>query len=137
MNMSKLELYSMFKFNLETESYLLLDIRREFRVALAKLRVGNHDLEIEKGRHQKKSRRDRICKFCNLTMEDEYHVVFGCTLYNELRDTYINDEHRTPKNLYTFCNLFSSANAACVMKLSKFVHHMFKLRKDRVTLAQS
>lgn len=50
--MSKLELYSMFKLNLETERYLQLDIRWGYREALAKLRVGNHDLE--KGRHKKR-----------------------------------------------------------------------------------
>ena len=33
------------------ENYLLLHIPRGLRVALAKFRVGNHDLEIEKGRY--------------------------------------------------------------------------------------
>ena len=37
-NMPKLELYSLFKLKLETENYLLLDIRREYRVALARLK---------------------------------------------------------------------------------------------------
>ena len=133
MNMSKLKLYSMFKLNLETESYLLLDIRRDYRVALAKLRVGNHDLEIEKGRHNKKSRMNRICKFCYLAVEDEYHVLFGCNLYGELRDRYIENEHRTPRNLYTFCNLLSSANDGCIVKLAKFAYQMFKLRKERIS----
>ncbi len=119
--------------NLETKSYLLLDNRRDYRVALAKLRVGNHDLEIEKGRHHNKSRMDRICKFCYLAVEDEYHVLFGCNLYNELRDRYIDDEYKTPRNLYTFCNLLSTTNDACIVKLSQFVYHVFKMRKDRVT----
>ena len=127
-NMPKLGLYSLFKVNLETERYLLLDMRREYRVALAKFRVGSHDLEIEKGRQLGKIREERICKFCNLDIEDEYHVLMHCSSYEELRLTYIEDEYRTPRNLYTFCNLLSSERDTCIINLSRYVYHMFSLR---------
>ena len=34
-------------------------------VALANLRIGNHELENERGRHMKKSREERLCTFCD------------------------------------------------------------------------
>ena len=34
-------------------------------VALANLRIGNHELEIEKGRHMKKWREESLCTFCD------------------------------------------------------------------------
>ena len=132
-NMPKLELYSVFKLELKTEMYLLLDMQRKYRVALAKLRVGNHELEIEKGRQCKKKREERICRFCHHGIEDEYHVIFDCNLYNEIREAYIKDEYKSPSNLYTFGKLLSSENDTCIVNLSKFVYYMFTVRKDYIT----
>ena len=52
-NMPKLRTLVLFKSNISVENYLLLHIPRRLRVALAKFIVGNHDLEIEKGRYVK------------------------------------------------------------------------------------
>ena len=49
-SMPKLRTLGLFKTNLAVENYLLLHIPRRLRVALAKFRVGSHDLEIERGR---------------------------------------------------------------------------------------
>ena len=46
--MPKPRTLELFKTNLSTENYLL-HIPQRWRVALAKFRVGNHDLEIERG----------------------------------------------------------------------------------------
>ena len=67
----------MFKLKLGTENCLLLDIRRKYRVALAKLRVDSHALEEEKGRQRKQR---RICNICNIEIEDEYHALQKCGL---------------------------------------------------------
>ncbi len=33
---------------------------------------------------------DRICKMCDsLVVEDEYHFIFHCSLYNNIRDQFI------------------------------------------------
>ena len=68
----------LFKNNLSVENYLSLHIPRRLRVALAKCRVGSHDLEIERGRYAKVPVNERFCKLL-LTLnenhiEDEYHV---------------------------------------------------------------
>ena len=92
-NMPKLRTLVLFKSNLSVENYLLLHIPRRLRVALAKFRVGNHDLEIEKGRYVKVPVDERFCKLC-LTLnenhiEDEYHVLLKCPFYEDLRKIYL------------------------------------------------
>ena len=46
-------------------------ITHSLRVALAKFRVGNHDLEIEKGRYVKVPVDERFCKLC-LTLNENH-----------------------------------------------------------------
>ncbi len=131
-SMPRLNVYSMFKLELSVENYLLLDIPRAYKIALAKLRVGNHELEIELGRHQKKNRGNRLCKFCLLNgynyIEDEYHVLMNCYLYKDLREKYIDAEKLTPRNLYRFNSLFSSKCPVCIIGLAKYTFHMFRYR---------
>ena len=63
-------------------------------------------------------------------IEDEYHVVLHCPSYHDIREKFIDPEFITPKNIYTFCNLFSTECDLCVCQLAMFVYHMFKLRKS-------
>ena len=116
--MQKLRLYGLFKLNLETERYLLLDIQREYTVALAKL---SHHLEIEKIRQLEK----RICKCCNLDIEHEYHVLMHCHSSHELRLIYIKDEERTPRNFCLLFVIYSHLQVTHIMNLSCYVYHVF------------
>ena len=52
------------------------------------LRSGANDLEIDRGRQEKKPRAERICKICNDGVEDEVHVVTRCTAYHDQRRTF-------------------------------------------------
>ena len=131
--MPKLGVYCMYKTELCVEKYLLLDMPRHFKSVLANVRVGNHDLEIERGRQLNKRRDERYCKFCltrnQMFVEDEYHVIFECLLYNDLRHTYIED-NTIPRNLFTFCSLLSSENVNVIKKTAKYLYHAFALRKS-------
>ena len=71
---SKLDAYIDFKTVYDHESYL--NCIRKFRRILAQFRVSAHSLEIESSRYSGIARRDRICKICQLSIEDEYHFVF-------------------------------------------------------------
>ena len=76
-------LYKKLKLNLEREFYLSYnnsDIRRGF----TKIRIRNHNLEIEKGRYCKIPRILRLCKTCN-KIEDEEHFILECTINSKLR----------------------------------------------------
>ena len=59
----------------------------KFRKSLCRLRLASHRLEIETGRWTKPIKtplEDRKCKLCG-RLEDEYHFVFECSLYLELK----------------------------------------------------
>ena len=61
---SKLRTYGKLKTEPGRETYLDGVKNISERTALTKLRLSNHDLLIEKGRHQGLSKHDRLCPFC-------------------------------------------------------------------------
>ena len=90
-NSVKLSLfYDKIKNSFVKENYLDLVTNAKFRYTTTRLRISAHDLEIEQGRYKAIPREERICKWCQLTLnskiiEDEHHVIFVCDLYSNLR----------------------------------------------------
>jgi hypothetical protein len=133
-NLPKLRTYRLFKDIREEEFYLSLSIPRRLRVALARFRTGSHSLEIEAGRHKNINIEDRLCKYCGLNnnaivIEDEYHVLFHCAAYNDVRDMYINRELTSLPNSHSFVSIMKSTNTQEIINLAHFVCSMFKIRK--------
>ena len=83
----KLRTYSLLKNNYEIEPYLKSNMPRQYRCKIAALRVGSHDLEIERGRYSipKIPANSRYCKFCRTQVEDECHFLIKCSLYMKQR----------------------------------------------------
>ena len=56
--------------------------------ALARFRMGLHELQIERGRYavagQRQRRSQRVCGLCG-GLEDEAHLIFECPAYDEAR----------------------------------------------------
>ena len=83
---SKLRSYVKFKKNFCIENYILqfpLNLRKN----LTKLRISAHNLAIETGRFTKPKKtpiEKRICFNCNI-IEDEFHFIFGCEMYETER----------------------------------------------------
>jgi len=107
---------------MEFEVYIDL-LPKKLRFALASLRLSSHKLRIETDRYSR-NRIDRVqrkCLNCNLNdLEDEYHFVLICPMYNHLRTTYIKKYYfRRPK-------LFKSTNKPTVKNLSKYIYEAFK-----------
>ena len=103
-------------------------------MALARFRTGSHSLEIEAGRHKNINIEDRLCKYCGLNnnaivIEDEYHVLFHCAAYNDVRDMYINRELISLPNSHSFVSIMKSTNTQEIINLAHFVCSMFKIRK--------
>ena len=63
----------------------------KFRNSLARLRVSSHRQEIEAGSRTRLRTpvNERLCNTCNC-LEDEYHFVIECCLYNSLKRKYID-----------------------------------------------
>ena len=67
------------------ESYLELP-NYDIRKIIAKIRCSDHMLEIEKGRHRKIPREERVCKVCNDNeVETEDHFLTKCKLYDNIK----------------------------------------------------
>ena len=84
---NKLRTYRKFKNDHKQEIYLTEIKNGYIRSAVAKMRLSNHHLMIEKGRHLGLNLEDRICNKCNLNkIEDEFHAVMTCPAYGNNRD---------------------------------------------------
>ena len=83
---SKLRTYAKLKQDQGFENYLK-NVTPEKRIPLSKLRLSNHDLMIEKGRHQGLQVFQRNCPLCpEIIVEDEYHFLLQCQVYSHIRD---------------------------------------------------
>ena len=105
---------------------------KKFRVALTKLRISSHRLEIEAGRWAKPNktpRQNRKCKYCN-SFEDEFHFLFECSLYNHLRPLYFKPYFRLNSNMFKTVQLFQSENDSDIKRLATYVYKAFEIRSD-------
>ena len=85
---SRLLFYKTLKCEPDFEEYLNIE-RFANRRAIAKIRMSDHHLEIERGRHMDIPREMRICKICPLKqVEDEKHLLTECTFYNRYKSNY-------------------------------------------------
>ena len=83
---SKLRTYAKMKTEIGMENYLTSVENIMDRTALTKIRLSNHNLMIEKGRHQGLQENQRLCPFCtNNKVENEYHFIMECHIYDVLR----------------------------------------------------
>ena len=86
---SKLRTYSLLKQEVRREPYLSSVKNVKDRIAMTKLRLSNHELMIEKGRHSNLAISERKCPFCHL-VEDEIHFLVTCNIYSILRNDLLN-----------------------------------------------
>ena len=61
-------------------------------------------------------------------LDDEYHFVLICPMYNDLRTTYIKTYYFRRPSVYEFVELFKSTNKSNVNNLSRYVYEAFKFR---------
>ena len=111
-----LSVYIDFKTVYAHESYLHCATIRNIRCILTQFRISAHSHLIERGR------RDRICKICPPSIEDEYHFVIICDIYKD--EGKISTE--TVHNIIAsskFKRSFSDSNEQIQTKLVLFLYH--------------
>ena len=112
---NKLRIYRQFKTIYKYENYLTQVKNIKHRVALTKLRISSHKLQIERGRYKKPYTKpeDRTCPKCQTCMEDEKHFLIKCSLYDNLREILF-------KKLTDFVDLpYNNNNIFCNGKVSE------------------
>ena len=72
--------------NLHLKATKTLLQKKKYKMVLTRFRLSSHELHIERGRYENIPRDERICQCCNMSqIESEYHFLFVCPLYTELR----------------------------------------------------
>ena len=134
---SKLRTYSLLKTQIGYENYLSKIENIKHNIAFTKFWLSNHCLEIEKGRHQRKAKNDRLCPFCPTYIEDENHFLLHCKIYKTLRDKLTTWAGTQISNFYhwdyseKFINLMN--NPMYVEKTASCVARMFHMREFLLT----
>ena len=101
----------------------------KFRYALSRLRMSSHRLEVESGRWVKPNPtplNERKCLNCKV-LEDEYHFVLECPLYDDLRKRYIARYYWVRPSMFKFLELLNS-NVGGIRKLSSYIFYAFSQR---------
>ena len=80
---SKLRTYGKIKKHIGFEEYLTDVTNVEHRVAMTKLKLSNHKLMIDVGRHDNIDINNRLCPPCSV-IESESHFLLSCS-YSDLR----------------------------------------------------
>ena len=125
----KLRLFKQWKMILDTPKYITLNLSRQQRSLLAQLRSGSLPLHIETGRYTGLKADERICKFCtNNVSETEYHFLFHCNLYHDIRTAFFIDWAPKP-NAQNQCEIVVKLFADSPRALAKYVNDIFNARK--------
>jgi len=110
-------------------------IRERFlRVALSKLRLGSHNLMIERGRWERPmvEYSSRTCEVCGV-VEDEYHVFIECPRFNNLRNTFLPISLIINPSMKKFVHFLNTAREKQLRMLALFCHKMFIQYDNEVT----
>ena len=124
----KLILYREFKHSFCYEQYLDVLKVRKFRHALAQIRSGHHELEIETGRYNDVARVERLCKLCHVEIEDEIHFILKCRVYNDLRIMHLPEKFYKNPNVHKFNILMSTHSCDIIQSLAKYIYYALQRR---------
>ena len=127
--MSRLCLYRTIKLSYEVDMYISLLNIRKFRHFYCSFKIGSLDLGIQRGRYTNVPRDQRICQLCNDGIEDEYHFLLKCTLYDELREKYIPYKYYCHPNLHKFVLLMTCRSENIILNVATFVYSAYLRRK--------
>ena len=126
----KLSTFRLFKTVFAFESYLYNVTIPRFRIALSRLRLSSHSLEIERGRYPPLTpRHRRYCRQCYVQdIEDEYHFILVCNKFNNIRRKYIPVYFRERPNMHKFVQLMNTCvnDVLLCNNVSKFVFFCLK-----------
>lgn len=130
--------YSKIKYNPYLENYLYSVKNIRHKITLTRLRLSNHNLLVETGRHfrPKLEKRERKCFICKNKIEDEMHFITSCPLYsNERKSLYKSLIHnskefqslRTEEQKFIF--IMTNENVNVMTNLAKFTFNAMQLRE--------
>ena len=104
---TKLQSYCIFQEDTQIESYIDTVKVTKSRFALSPLRLSSHNLAIETVRYTGIPRNEGICTSCNMNVvENEFHFLFACPHYIDLRRKYLPAFYCSWPSLHKFKSMF-------------------------------
>ena len=134
---SRARFYRVVKPQHQLSKYLQCVTCKPHRMALSRFIMSSHCLCVETGRWRRPDpipyeRKRRYCASCRNKIEDEYHMLFECELYDELRNTLVPRYFRTRPSMFKLIEFINSASNKQIRGLAKFVYNAFKIRSNLV-----
>ncbi len=132
-NKPKLRFYCLFKSDLLMENYVTYNLSPSERSMLAQFRMGILPLEIETGRFFNVKVEERICKLCTEGLvEDEYHFLFVCPLYEDLREDMFSEiTNICPEFVYLeYAEQLNLLFKEFCRKVAKYIKRAYERRKS-------
>ena len=104
------------------------------RSAFAKFRCGVAPIRLETGRYENLPLEERCCFNCFNTVEDEYHVILHCPVYNDLRQVLFTESLKIDEhfNSFTDCQkmVFLFSNQDIIRLCAKTCNFILKRRRE-------
>ena len=111
------------------QNYLRKPLDARCLKEITKIRTCAHKLNLEFGRHRNVERSERKCRLCNLNeIEDEYHFILQCPLYNDIRIKFIKTYYHKRPSVLKLTQLLTSQNNK---ELSNLGHYLLKANAFR------
>ena len=136
----KMEVYRDIKKIHRLEPYLISNLKTEWKISIAQLRISAHNFPVESCRKLNLARQDRKCMMCkNGDIGDEFHYMFKCThegihkVRSELNSRIVqsNANYATLNDQCKFRYLLSLADKDTWHYLGLAIHTMMKLVSSR------
>ena len=123
--------YRMFKTTFEKEKYLAI-LPNQYAITLAKFRTTNNYSPVNRLRFTQTLRTDRQCTKCDLhEVGDEFHYIFICPYFVQLRQQYLPTNLLNRPNTITYEKIMTSKEKTTLIKLAKFITNIEKYLQDR------
>ena len=134
-NSSKGALYQHLVDNFTLQFYLRKSLDNRCQIYIAKFRLSSHNLKIESGRFHNVTRRNRICNLCQLQdIEDEFHFILKCPIYNEYRQKFVKRYYRTRPSVFKLTQLLSTNNIKELNNLGKYLYFAYSKRSSLIVV---
>ena len=114
------------------EKYLLRHMSYKERISLTKLRLSNHPLMIDTGRHLKLDILQRYCPFCPNIIETEQHFLLHCEIYSVVREVLLQEISLDFPLFNLLCEkdkfIALMTNEGFMPLTARFTHKAFEIR---------
>ena len=124
--------YRKFKSVLEPEKYLDSIRQKCFRDALIRFRLGISDINVHKNRYKASDLpTGNDCPFCPGVEENECHLCFKCSMYNDIRPNVMKNIEPYQESAQLARHMYSRDDGT-IRKIAWYMFKAFELRKRAV-----